>query len=88
MNISAHEHEPSSLYTVFYVRCGRAGRADSDSPWAAQILEDFLYITFTSMQYVAMVRANAIIDLVISRPLRWLSSGNRLSKRVVFKTTV
>lgn len=39
----------------------------------SNILEDFLYITFRSMQYVAMTRANAIIDLLISRPMRWLS---------------
>lgn len=37
------------------------------------ILEDFLYVTFRSLQYVAMARANAIIDLLVSRPLRWLS---------------
>lgn len=39
----------------------------------SNILEDFLYVTFRSLQYVAMVRANAIVDLLISRPLRWLS---------------
>lgn len=39
----------------------------------SNILEDFLYVTFRSLQYVAMVRANAIIDVLISRPLRWLS---------------
>lgn len=37
------------------------------------ILEDFLYVVFRSLQYVAMTRANAIIDLHISRPMRWLS---------------
>lgn len=37
------------------------------------ILEDFLYVTFTSTQYVAMARANAIVDILISRPMRWLS---------------
>lgn len=37
------------------------------------ILEDFLYVTFTSMQYVAMTRANAIVDVLVSRPMRWLS---------------
>lgn len=37
------------------------------------ILEDFLYVTFRAVQYVAMARANAIVDLLISRPLRWLS---------------
>lgn len=39
----------------------------------SNILEDFLFVTFRSMQFVAMVRANAIIDLLVSRPLRWLS---------------
>lgn len=42
----------------------------------SNILEDFLYVTFSSLQYVAMTRANAIVDLLISRPLRWLS-GNK-----------
>lgn len=37
------------------------------------ILEDFLYVTFRSLQYVAAARANAIIDVLISRPMRWLS---------------
>lgn len=37
------------------------------------ILEDFLFVVFRSQQYVAMTRANAIIDLLISRPMRWLS---------------
>lgn len=37
------------------------------------ILEDFLYVTFSAMQYVAMTRANAIVDILISRPMRWLS---------------
>lgn len=31
-----------------------------------------------SMQYIAMTRANAIIDLFISRPLRWLAGKSRL----------
>ena len=39
----------------------------------SNILEDFLYVSFSSMQYVAMTRANAIIDLLVSRPLRWLT---------------
>lgn len=41
----------------------------------SNILEDFLYITFRSTEYIAMTRANAIVDLVIARPMRWLS-GN------------
>ena len=39
----------------------------------SNILEDYLYIAFSSEQFIAMTRANAIIDLLISRPLRWLS---------------
>lgn len=39
----------------------------------SNILEDFLYVTFRSTQYIAMTRANAIIDLLVSRPLRWLA---------------
>lgn len=36
-------------------------------------LEDFLYTTCRTLEYVAMTRANAIIDVRISRPLRWLT---------------
>lgn len=42
------------------------------------ILQDFLYVTFRSLQYVAMTRANAIVDLLISRPMRWLSGNSTL----------
>mgnify|MGYP007078093354 CR=1 FL=1 len=41
----------------------------------SNILEDFLYISFRSVEYIAMIRANALIDIIVSRPLRWLS-GN------------
>lgn len=40
------------------------------APGHSNILEDFLYVTFRSTQYVAMTRANAIVDLLISRPMR------------------
>jgi len=43
----------------------------------SNILEDFLYVTFRCTQFIAMIRANAIIDILISRPLRWLSSKGR-----------
>lgn len=43
------------------------------APGHSNILEDFLYVTFRSTEYVAMTRANAIVDLRISRPMRWLS---------------
>ena len=42
----------------------------------SNILEDFLYTSFRSQQYIAMTRANAIIDLSISRPLRWLAGNS------------
>ena len=41
----------------------------------SNVLEDFIYVSHISLEYIAMMRANAIIDLRISRPLRWLS-GN------------
>lgn len=51
----------------------------------SNILEDFLYVTFTSVQYVAMARANALVDVLISRPLRWLSgSQTRTNVRLCF----
>lgn len=37
------------------------------------ILEDFLYSACRTLQFLAMSRANAIIDLRISRPMRWLA---------------
>lgn len=37
------------------------------------ILEDFLYQALLVNQFIAMARANAVIDLRISRPHRWLS---------------
>ena len=42
----------------------------------SNVLEDFLYSTFRSEQFVAMTRANALIDLHISKPLRWLSGNS------------
>lgn len=48
------------------------------APKHSNILEDFLYVTLRSTQYVAMTRANAIIDIRVSRPMRWLS-GNSAS---------
>lgn len=47
------------------------------APRHKNVLEDFLYVTFRAVQYVAMTRANAIIDILISRPLRWLSGKSR-----------
>ena len=37
------------------------------------ILEDYLYQAFITKEYVAMTRANAAIDLLLVRPLRWLA---------------
>ena len=42
------------------------------APGHANKLEDFLYQSHLTTEYLAMMRANAIIDLRISRPLRWL----------------
>ena len=41
----------------------------------SNILEDFLYLSFRSVEYIAMTRANALIDILVARPLRWLA-GN------------
>jgi hypothetical protein len=40
------------------------------TPNHSNILEDYFYATCTSFEYLAMIRANAIIDLAVSRPLR------------------
>lgn len=37
------------------------------------VLEDFLYQALLTNQFIAMSRANAVIDLRISRPHRWLA---------------
>ena len=37
------------------------------------VLEDFLYKTHSTTEYIAMMRANSIIDLLIARPMRWLT---------------
>ena len=39
----------------------------------SNILEDFIYVTHRAIEYIAMMRANALIDLRIARPLRWLA---------------
>ena len=39
----------------------------------SNILESFLYVTHRSVEFIAMMRANAIIDLLIARPMRWLA---------------
>ena len=36
----------------------------------SNILEDFLYLSFKSVEYIAMTRANGIFDILVSRPLR------------------
>lgn len=37
------------------------------------ILEDFLFVTHGTVEYIAMMRANSIIDILIARPMRWLA---------------
>ena len=39
-------------------------------PTLTNILEDFLYLSFMSVEYIAMIRANGIFDILVSRPLR------------------
>jgi hypothetical protein len=41
----------------------------------SNVLEDFLYITLSAKEYIAMLRANSIVDLLISRPLRFLAGS-------------
>ena len=41
----------------------------------SNILEDFLYIAYRTTEYIAMTRVNGLIDILVSRPLRWLA-GN------------
>eukprot|EP00966_Prymnesium_polylepis_P234411 5422510-Prymnesium_polylepis.2 len=43
---------------------------------ANNILEDSLYTTLRAEQYIAMARANGLIDLRISRPHRWLAGNS------------
>ena len=37
------------------------------------ILQDFIFVTHTQMEYVAMMRANAAVDLLVARPFRWFA---------------
>ena len=41
----------------------------------SNILEDSVFVTHTKLQYVALIRASAIIDIRIALPLRWIA-GN------------
>ena len=41
----------------------------------SNILEDFIYVTHTKVEYVAMMRANAAIDLLLARPMRYLAGS-------------
>ena len=42
----------------------------------SNVLEDFLYTTYRAEEYIAMTRTNALFDLLVSRPLRWLSGNS------------
>lgn len=42
-------------------------------PGHSNLLEDFIYITHCKIEFVAMMRANAAIDLLIAKPMRWLA---------------
>lgn len=37
------------------------------------ILEDLLFTAYRTMEFVVMTRSNAIINLRISHPMRWLT---------------
>ena len=37
------------------------------------ILQDFIFVTHTQVEYIAMMRSNAAVDLLIARPLRWFA---------------
>ena len=41
----------------------------------SNILEDSIFVTHTKLEYIAMIRASAIIDIRIALPLRWIA-GN------------
>ena len=61
-------------YFVEYLHTVVFGKAHSN------ILEDFLYVSWRSLPFVAATRANAIIDLLISRPMRFLTGNSRALK--------
>ena len=42
----------------------------------SNILEDFLYVIHRSLQYVAATRANGLMDLLVTRPMRWLTGSS------------
>ena len=45
----------------------------------SNILEDSIFVTHTKVEYVAMIRASAIIDLRIAVPMRWIAgNGSKL----------
>ena len=46
----------------------------------SNVLEDFLYVCFTANEYIAMTRANAVIDLLDNPPPR--AESERLARRV------
>ena len=39
----------------------------------SNLLEDFIYVTHRAVEYIAMMRANALIDIRVARPMRWLA---------------
>jgi hypothetical protein len=55
------------FYEYLHYRIYSQGREGSN------MLEDFLFTAYGSLQFIAMSRANTLIDLRISRPLRWLA---------------
>ena len=53
-------------------------------PGHSNLLEDFIYITHRKIEFVAMMRANAAIDLLIAKPSDALAGGQeRRARRLV-----
>ena len=46
----------------------------------SNILEDSIWITHTKLEYVAMIRACAVVDLRLARPLRWIAGNGTKMK--------
>ena len=44
-----------------------------DAAGHSNVLEDFLFTAHTKDEFIAMTRANAVIDLLIARPMRWMA---------------
>lgn len=59
-------------YMLEYLHKRVYGRPAGDS----NVLEDFLYVVHGNLEFLAMSRANSVIDLRIARPMRWLAGNS------------